>query len=61
MDFIDGSFVNLSNILIEKLAPGVFTDLLTEGIIPGLGGIAILFLKLHFYFFFYQSLRRRVT
>ena len=60
MDFIDRIFVNLSIILTENLAPGVFTDLLTEGIIPGVGGIAIFIPQLHFYFFFYQSLRKQV-
>ena len=56
MDFIDGSFVYLSNILIEKLAPGVFTDLLTEGIIPGLGGIAIFIPQIAFLFLFLSIL-----
>ena len=56
MDFIDRSFVNLSIILTENLAPGVFTDLLTEGIIPGLGGIAIFIPQIAFLFLFLSIL-----
>ena len=56
MDFIDRSFVNLSSILGENLAPGVFTDLLIEGIIPGLGGIAIFIPQIAFLFLFLSIL-----
>ena len=56
MDFIDRSFVNLSNNLAEKLAPGVFTDLVTEGIIPGLGGIVIFIPQIAFLFLFLSFL-----
>ena len=56
MDFIDRSFVNLSIILGENLAPGVFTDLLTEGIIPGVGGIAIFIPQIAFLFLFLSIL-----
>ena len=56
MDFIDISFVNLSIILRENLAPGVFTDLLTEGIIPGVGGIAIFIPQIAFLFLFLSIL-----
>lgn len=56
MDFIDRSFVNLSMILTESLAPGVFTDLLIEGIIPGLGGIAIFIPQIAFLFLFLSIL-----
>ena len=41
MDFIDGTFASLSNYLSEALPEGVLTRLLTEGIIPGIGGIVI--------------------
>lgn len=41
MDFIDGTFAALSNYLNRALPEGVLTRLLTEGIIPGLGGIVI--------------------
>ena len=56
MDFIDRSFVNLSSILTENLAPGVFTDLLTEGIIPGVGGIVIFIPQIAFLFLFLSIL-----
>lgn len=41
MDFIDSSFAELSNYLSSVLPEGAFTRLLTEGIIPGIGGIVI--------------------
>ena len=51
MDFIDGTFAQLADFVKSNLPNGVLTDLLTEGVIPGIGGaiifipqIAILFL-----------------
>jgi ferrous iron transport protein B len=41
MDLIDGLFASLSNYLDELLPEGPLTSMLTKGIIPGLGGIAI--------------------
>lgn len=41
MDFIDGLFANLSNYLSSILPSGPLTNLLTEGVIPGIGGIVI--------------------
>ncbi len=41
MDFIDGLFANASNYLSGVLPDGVLTRLLTEGVIPGIGGIVI--------------------
>lgn len=41
MDWIDGSFANLSNALNRLLPAGPFFDLITQGIIPGIGGIVI--------------------
>lgn len=41
MDWIDGTFANISNYLSEALPDGVLTRLLTEGIVPGIGGIVI--------------------
>ena len=41
MDFIDASFSSLSEWAKQTLPTGIFTDLLAEGIIPGLGGIVI--------------------
>lgn len=41
MDLIDLSFANLSNWLDEVFPSGPFFDLITQGIIPGIGGIII--------------------
>jgi ferrous iron transport protein B len=41
MDLIDGFFAFLSAWIAEALPPGVLTDLLAEGIIPGIGGVVI--------------------
>ncbi len=41
MDFIDSSFSAISIFLKSNLPPGVLTNLLTEGIIPGIGGVGI--------------------
>ena len=39
MDLIDQGFILLASWLTETLPAGSFTDLLTQGILPGLGGI----------------------
>ena len=41
MDLIDAGFANLSEWTKNQLPEGVFTNLLAEGIIPGIGGIVI--------------------
>ncbi|QOI96825.1 MAG: ferrous iron transport protein B [Flammeovirgaceae bacterium] len=41
MDLIDGWFASLSNSLEDHLPDGPATHLLTEGVIPGIGGIVI--------------------
>jgi len=41
MDFIDSVFASTSSYLGEALPRGVLTNLLAEGIIPGIGGIMI--------------------
>jgi len=41
MDLIDGWFASLSNYLQHRLPEGPATNLLTEGLIPGVGGIVI--------------------
>ncbi len=41
MDLIDASFSKLSVWLKSILPPGILTGLLTEGIIPGIGGVVI--------------------
>jgi len=41
MDFIDSSFASLSNSLSDFFPEGPFFDLITQGIVPGIGGILI--------------------
>mgnify|MGYP001070575587 CR=1 FL=1 len=41
MDLIDGAFASLSSWIKTVLPPGTFTNLIAEGIIPGIGGIVI--------------------
>lgn len=41
MDFIDELFSYISAYAKENLPAGIFTDLITEGIIPGIGGVVI--------------------
>jgi ferrous iron transport protein B len=41
MDWIDGGFAAFSAWVNALMPPGVFTDLLVEGVIPGIGGIVI--------------------
>ncbi len=52
MDFIDSTFANLSNFIKLKLPAGVFTDLITEGIIPGIGGVLIFIPQIAILFLF---------
>jgi ferrous iron transport protein B len=41
MDFIDSTFARLSNVLDDFFPDGPFFDLITQGIVPGIGGIVI--------------------
>lgn len=52
MDFIDGIFASLSEWIKNILPTGAFTNLLAEGIIPGLGGIVIFIPQIAFLFLF---------
>lgn len=56
MDFIDATFAKLSEIIRGALPPGPFTDLIAEGIIPGLGGIVIFIPQIAFLFLFISIL-----
>lgn len=56
MDFIDASFANLSSFTNTHLPQGVFTNLLTQGIIPGIGGIVIFIPQIAFLFMFISIL-----
>ena len=56
MDFIDASFAKLSEITKTAMPPGPFTNLIAEGIIPGLGGIVIFIPQIAFLFLFISIL-----
>ncbi len=56
MDFIDSSFVSLSESVKRSLPPGLFTNLLSEGIISGISGIVIFIPQISFLFFFISIL-----
>jgi len=52
MDLIDNTFASLSNFARSNLDPGVLTDLLAEGIIPGIGGVIIFIPQIAILFLF---------
>lgn len=56
MDFIDSTFASLSEWTKNALPEGTFTNLLSEGIIPGLGGIVIFIPQIAFLFLFISIL-----
>ncbi|MBA6151877.1 ferrous iron transport protein B [Gelidibacter maritimus] len=56
MDFIDSTFASLSEWTKNALPAGTFTNLLAEGIIPGLGGIVIFIPQIAFLFLFISIL-----
>lgn len=56
MDFIDGSFAKLSSYAKMNMQPGVLTDLISEGIIPGIGGVVIFIPQIAFLFLFISVL-----
>jgi len=56
MDFIDTTFSKFSALTKESLPKGKFTDLLSDGIIPGIGGIIIFIPQIAFLFLFISVL-----
>ncbi|MBA6156832.1 ferrous iron transport protein B [Tenacibaculum sp. S7007] len=52
MDFIDGFFADISMYTKNNLPAGMFTDLLTDGIIPGIGGVVIFIPQIAILFLF---------
>ncbi len=56
MDFIDRSFASLSEWTKNVLPAGEFTNLISEGIIPGIGGIVIFIPQIAFLFLFISIL-----
>ena len=56
MDFIDESFASLSSFANAKLPAGILTNLISQGIIPGIGGILIFIPQIAFLFMFISIL-----
>ncbi|MFV8346341.1 ferrous iron transport protein B [Flavobacterium sp. ZB4P13] len=56
MDFIDTTFASLSTLAAEELPAGVLTNLISQGIIPGIGGILIFIPQIAFLFMFISIL-----
>ena len=56
MDFIDATFADLANFAKTHLPSGEFTNLISEGIIPGIGGIVIFIPQIAFLFLFISVL-----
>ncbi|MAO18844.1 ferrous iron transport protein B [Muricauda ruestringensis] len=56
MDFIDENFALAAEWIKNTLPPGVFTDLLAEGIVAGIGGIVIFIPQIAFLFLFISLL-----
>ena len=52
MDLIDGQFANLSSWLQTTLPKGLFSDLVSQGVVPGIGGIMIFVPQIALLFFF---------
>ena len=56
MDAIDLLFITLSNYLQETLPAGIFSNLLSQGIVPGIGGVVIFIPQIALLFFFISVL-----
>lgn len=56
MDFIDETFANFSSLAKQHLPAGEFTNLISEGLIPGIGGIVIFIPQITFLFLFISVL-----
>lgn len=56
MDFIDSSFASFASYTSSNMPEGVFTSLLSDGIIPGIGGILIFIPQIAFLFLFISVL-----
>ena len=56
MDLIDGGVANLNDFLKSQLPPTKLTDLLTDGLIAGIGGVLIFIPQIAFLFLFISLL-----
>lgn len=52
MDLIDGVFADFSAWLSEELPTGLFSDLISQGIVPGIGGVLVFIPQIALLFFF---------
>lgn len=52
MDWIDGAFVQFSQWTKGVMPEGVFTNLIAEGVIPGIGGVVVFVPQIAMLFFF---------
>ena len=58
MDFIDGTFANFSNWVSGQMPQGTLNDLITQGVIPGIGGIVIFVPQIAVLFLFIEILEQ---
>ncbi len=56
MDLLDKGFGALSQVVKDALPPGILTDLLTDGVIAGVGGILVFLPQILLLFFFLSIL-----
>jgi len=56
MDLIDSLFANLSELAKTNFPQGVFTNLIAEGVIPGIGGVVIFIPQIAILFLFIATL-----
>ncbi len=52
MEWIDGTFLRLSQWAQQLMPAGIFTDLVSQGIIPGIGGVVVFVPQIALLFFF---------
>ncbi|MFM7683516.1 MAG: ferrous iron transport protein B [Bacteroidota bacterium] len=56
MDFIEGLFVSLGSWFSDTLPKGMLSDLISQGIIPGIGGVLVFIPQIALLFFFISIL-----
>ena len=56
MDFIDGLFVSMGSWVSDALPRGMLSDLISQGIIPGIGGVFVFIPQIALLFFFISIL-----
>ncbi len=56
MDWIDGGFTHFATWLQSTLPSGILSDLITQGLIPGIGGVCVFIPQIAFLFFFLSIL-----